>query len=186
MAGRHIALFGGSFNPPHVGHVAIVGWVLACQPVDEVWTVPCFRHAFGKSLAPFDLRVRMLQAALVPFGDRARVCRVEEDLGGISRTVDTLDALRAAHPEHAFALVGGADVRAELPQRKEPERLATLAAWIWLPRRGVERGPDEPPFLFPDISSSDVRARARAGRSLDGWVPRGVVTLLDAERPYDG
>ena len=186
MAGRRIALFGGSFNPPHVGHVAIVGWVLACHPVDEVWAVPCFRHAFGKPLAPFDLRARMLHEALAPFGGRAGVCRVEEQLGGVSRTVDTVAALRAAHPGHAFALVAGADVRAELPQWKEPQRLSTLATWIWLPRRGVDRDPADPPYLFPEISSSEVRARARDGRSLDGWVPAGVQALIEAERPYHG
>ena len=186
MPDRRIALFGGSFNPPHVGHVAIVGWVLACRPVDEVWVVPCFRHAFGKPLAPFDLRARMLQAALTPFGDRAGVCRIEERLGGVSRTVDTLEALRAEHPGHTFFLVAGADVRAELPQWKQPERLAELATWIWLPRRGQDRGPDDPPYLFPEISSSAVRERARAGLPLDGWVPTGVQALLDAERPYHG
>lgn len=186
MTARTIALFGGSFNPPHVGHVAVVGWVLACQPVDEVWAVPCFQHAFGKVLAPFDLRARMLQAALAPFGERARVCRVEEELGGVSRTVDTLEALTARHPDTSFALVAGADVRAELPLWKEPERLSRLASWIWLPRRGVAQAPDEPPYLFPEISSSDIRARCRDGQPLEGWVPRGVQALLAAERPYHG
>lgn len=186
MTARTIALFGGSFNPPHVGHVAVVGWVLACQPVDEVWAVPCFQHAFGKALAPFDLRARMLQAALAPFGERARVCRVEEELGGVSRTVDTLEALTARHPDTSFALVAGADVRAELPLWKEPERLSRLASWIWLPRRGVAQAPDEPPYLFPEISSSDIRARCRDGQPLEGWVPRGVQALLAAERPYHG
>jgi nicotinate-nucleotide adenylyltransferase len=184
MSERHIALFGGSFNPPHVGHVAIVGWVLACHEVDEVWAVPCFQHAFGKPLAPFDARARMVAVALAPFGDRASACLVEADLGGVSRTIDTLEALKVRHPEAVFSLVAGADVRAELPHWKEPERLASLARWIWLPRRGVAREPDEPPFLFPDISSSEVRERARRGLPLTGWVPREVEAWLRTERPY--
>jgi nicotinate-nucleotide adenylyltransferase len=87
---RDIALFGGSFDPPHLGHVAIIAHVLATEPVDEVWALPCFQHPFGKRTAPFALRLRMLEEALAPFATRARVEDIEASLGGVSYTIDTV------------------------------------------------------------------------------------------------
>ena len=55
----HVALIGGSFNPPHVGHLLAAHFVRATEPVDEVWLVPADEHPFGKPLAPFEHRLRM-------------------------------------------------------------------------------------------------------------------------------
>jgi nicotinate-nucleotide adenylyltransferase len=183
MAQREIALFGGSFNPPHVAHVFLVAHVLACEPVEAVWVVPCFRHAFGKPLAPFDLRVRMLEAALAPFGERARVLRVEQELGGTSRTIDTVRELERRHPGTSFAWLAGADLLNDLSAWKEPQALREHLRFIVLPRPGLEPVPGLPP-LFPPISSTEVRARVKAGLPLAGWVPRGVQQLIEQERLY--
>src|SRR5437762_1596230 len=97
-----IALFGGSFDPPTMGHLLAVAHVLATEPVDELWLVPVFEHPFRKRLvAPFDLRVELCEAALqsVPLL-RARVSRAESELRGEGRTVDLLEHLHAQHPEH--------------------------------------------------------------------------------------
>ena len=63
----HIALFGGSFNPPHVGHMMAAYYVIATRPVDKLWLMPAYRHPFGKRLAPFDDRVKMCELAAAPF-----------------------------------------------------------------------------------------------------------------------
>lgn len=181
---RDIALFGGSFDPPHLGHVAIIAHVLATEAIDEVWVLPCFQHAFGKRMAPFELRLRMLEAVVAPFGGRARVEDIEASLGGVSYTIDTVRALALQHPDARFAFVGGGDLRAELPKWKEPEALQALLRWIELPRRGVARSYDDPPYLLPEVSSSELRARAARGESVATWVPRGVADLLAQEMPY--
>lgn len=183
--GAEIALFGGSFNPPHVGHVAVVAYVLATEAVHEVWALPCLAHAFGKALAPFDLRARMLAGALAPFGGRARVCPIEAALGGTSRTVDTLRALHRQYPGRSFTWIAGSDLKAEIAHWKEPEEVQRLARFVWLPRRGAPALPGDLPALFPAISSSDVRARCLSGLSLEGWVPRAVLEILARERPYE-
>src|SRR5690606_32016933 len=79
------AIFGGSFDPPHVGHVLAVTWVLSTQPVDEVVLVPALEHAFGKPLAPFAHRRRMCELAFAPLR-RVRVDPIEAELGGASYT----------------------------------------------------------------------------------------------------
>ncbi|HVR61105.1 MAG TPA: nicotinate-nicotinamide nucleotide adenylyltransferase, partial [Polyangia bacterium] len=103
-----VALFGGSFNPPHVAHQMVGLYVLETALVDELWLLPCFLHAFGKPLAPFDDRFRMCERAAAALGERARVSDVERAIGQPSRTLVTVQALRAQHPRHAFSLVIGA------------------------------------------------------------------------------
>src|SRR5260221_3482979 len=109
-----IALFGGSFNPPHVAHQMAGLYVLETAPVDELWLIPCFQHAFGKPLAPFDDRFRMSELAAAALGPRARVSDVERAIGQPSRTLVTVKALQAQHPQHQFSLVVGADLIDEI------------------------------------------------------------------------
>src|SRR4051812_6330106 len=104
-----IALFGGSFNPPHVAHQLACAYVLAtARPhVDELWMVPTFKHPFDKQLAPYADRVAMCELAARPF-DRVTVSRIEEELGGDSFTLRTVEELKRRHPRDQFALVIGA------------------------------------------------------------------------------
>ena len=78
-----IALFGGSFDPPHVGHLLAAAYVLATEPVDELWFVPVFGHPLGKRIhAPFEHRAGSSELAVADMGlARARVSRVESELG---------------------------------------------------------------------------------------------------------
>ena len=75
-----VALFGGSFNPPHMGHVLAVAYVLGVGLVDRVLVVPVFEHALGKQLVPFQHRLEMARRA---FGwlPRVEVSTIEEQLG---------------------------------------------------------------------------------------------------------
>src|SRR5579883_2408542 len=107
-----VAIYGGSFNPPHIAHQMACLYLLSCCDVDEVWLVPCFQHPFDKSLAPFDDRFALCQALTEPLKN-VQVSRIEQELGGESRTLRTVKALLAAHPERQFALVIGADILLE-------------------------------------------------------------------------
>ena len=104
-----IALFGGSFDPPHVGHLLAAAYVLATEPVDELWFVPVSGHPLGKPLqAPFEHRARLAELAIAELGlPRAWVSRVEEELGGEGRTVDLLEHLHGKYPDRKWALVLG-------------------------------------------------------------------------------
>src|SRR5262245_44238416 len=111
-----VALFGGSFNPPHVVHQLIGLYVLETQPVDELWFVPTYAHPFGKQLVDYDHRIAMCELAAAALGPRARVSRAEAELAArpgfvASHTLDLVDHIAAAG--HAPRLVIGADILRE-------------------------------------------------------------------------
>ncbi|MCI0570479.1 MAG: nicotinate-nicotinamide nucleotide adenylyltransferase, partial [Myxococcaceae bacterium] len=84
-----VAILGGSFNPPHVGHLLAAHFVRATQAVDEVWLMPSFRHPFGKALAPFEHRLAMCEALCRDTSGWMRAVDVERHVPGEGRTVDT-------------------------------------------------------------------------------------------------
>ncbi len=180
-----VAVFGGSFNPPHVAHVLVAVYVLSAIDVDEFLVVPCFIHPFNKPLAPFDDRYEMCRLA---FGwlPRVSVSRVEEQLGGASRTLRTLEHLASDHPDWQMRLVVGTDILAEAPRWHGFDRIQQLAAPIVLGRSGSELDAGSTPQLFPDISSTHVRDAIVTGQAerVRALVPRAVMDYALAHRLY--
>ena len=111
-----IALLGGSFNPPHVGHLLAAHYVRATQDVDEVWLLPTFRHPFGKRSEDYEHRVRMCERMCTDASGWLKTSRVESEVGKDGRTVDTLEFLHARHPGVDFSLIIGSDILKDLPQ----------------------------------------------------------------------
>jgi nicotinate-nucleotide adenylyltransferase len=180
-----IALFGGSFDPPHLGHLLVVAYVLATEPVDELWMVPVFEHPFRKRLsASFDARVGLCEAALaqVPL-PRARVSRAEEELKGEGRTVDLLEHLHQQRPADRFALVLGSDLLADKLQWKRFDRIEELARIIVLQRGGFPAGGGRS-LALPEVSSTQVRALLASGGDAGGLLPRAVLERIHAEGLY--
>lgn len=172
--GRPVALLGGSFNPPHVGHLMAAHYVRATQPVDELWLLPAYRHPFGKPLAGFDHRVRMCQALCADASGWLKVCEVERDLGGDGRTVDTLRHLMSEHPDHQFTLVIGSDIIKDLPHWKEFQRIRELAQVLVLHRAG-HPDPDAIGPALLEVSSTEVREKLERGETPSELVPRAVL-----------
>src|SRR6266478_9522690 len=130
-----VALFGGSFDPPHVGHLLAAAYVLATEPVDELWFVPVLEHPFGKPLiGSYDHRVALCELMAADLR-RARVSRAEQE-SGEGRTVDLLEWLHRKHPDTRWALVLGTDLAPEKPQWKRFARVAQLARIITVGRGG--------------------------------------------------
>jgi nicotinate-nucleotide adenylyltransferase len=179
-----VAVFGGSFNPPHVAHVLAVTWVLSTQEVDRVLVVPAFQHPFSKSLAPFEERVAMCEAAM-GWLPRVEISRVEEELGGESRTLRTLEHVAKAHPEYRMRLVIGADLLLESPKWFGFDAIAKLAPPLVLGRAGVTV-PGGPAVVLPAVSSTEVRAKIAEGRwdELESLVPRSVLARIRAKGLY--
>lgn len=167
-----VAVFGGSFNPPHVGHAMVVAWLLWTDRADEVWLLPTWRHAFDKPLAPFEVRVRACEALAGVVGERVRVETIEATLPAPSYTVNTLDALAARHPEHGFRLVVGADVLAQAGEWRDWEGIVARYRPIVVGRgdAAVEGAP-----TFPAVSSTEIRKRLAAGLPVDHLVPAAVL-----------
>ncbi len=179
-----VAVFGGSFNPPHVAHVLACALVLAVEDVDRLLVVPTYRHPFAKALAPYDDRVAMCELAMAPLAG-VEVSRVEEELGGESRTLRTLEHLAAAHADWRMRLVIGADILAETPKWFGFDAITRLAPPLVLARAGVE-APGAGPPLLPEVSSTQVRAAIARGAwdEVAKLLPRKVLARVRARGLY--
>lgn len=172
-----VALFGGSFNPPHVAHQLAALYVLETAPVDALWFVPAFEHAFGKPLVAFEDRLAMCDLAAGALGPRVRVSDVERSLGGRSLTLRTVRRLIELHPEHAFSLVIGSDLQGDVPNWYGADELVRTIPFIVVARSGAAPAEDAA-LAMPEVSSTGVRAALAAGKPVDGLVPRVVLDYI--------
>jgi nicotinate-nucleotide adenylyltransferase len=183
---RRVAIFGGSFNPPHVAHVLAVTYALSVAPIDEVLVIPVFQHPFAKELVPFEDRFTMCELALgwIP---RVTISAVERELGGESRTLRTLEHLAATYPSWSLRLLIGADVVADAAKWHRFDRVSEIAPPLVLGRYGVE-GQGTPKPLLPEVSSTEIRAALRVGsiESLRPLVPATVLDFIASQNLYQG
>jgi len=179
-----VGIFGGSFNPPHLAHLLAVTIVHARFELDRILVVPTFQHPFAKSLASYDDRVKMCELAM-GWLPHVEVSRVEEELGGESRTLRTLEHLCEKHPTWSLRFIMGADLMVESSKWYGFDRIEKLAPPIVLGRVGVSY-PGSPPAVLPAISSTDVRAMVAAGKwdELEPLVPRAVLAYARAHALY--
>lgn len=179
-----VGVFGGSFNPPHLAHVLAIAVVLARFDVARILVVPTYQHPFAKALAPYDDRVAMCERAM-SFLPRVEISRVEEELGGDSRTLRTIEHLHAVHPEWSLRFVMGADIVLESSKWYGFDKIVELAPPIVLGRVGVTYEGAPVPVL-PAISSTDIRAMISAGRwdELESLLPRAVLNHVRARGLY--
>lgn len=183
-------LYGGSFNPPHVCHVLAATWALSTCPIDEVWWVPTYHHAFGKNLVDFEHRVTMCELAVRTLAGQVQVCPIEREMGGESRTIDTVRTLQARHPDRVFSLLIGADLLPDTPRWKEWETLEAMLPVYVLGRSGFGNDHADPTFALPNVSSSSVREAVAASQAdfLTAWLPslvRGYIARHGLYVPED-
>lgn len=189
---REIGIFGGSFDPPHVGHLIVAQDALERLGLSRVRFVPAHASPFksdGVESTPAALRLRMVEAAVEAHPGFA-VDRAEIDRPAPSWTIDTVEAWRAAQPEVRWTLLVGADQWSAFTRWREAERLASLTRVVVLHREGSDAGdgPDLPhedlAVTRIDVSSSGIRARVREGRSIRYLVPEAVRALIEANGLY--
>lgn len=177
-SGPRIALFGGSFDPPHLGHVLAACYARIVAGVDEVWVLPVARHAYAKPISPWEQRWRLCEAA---FGGLPFVhLRDDEQTNTGGYTIDLIEHLRTRHPGYRWLLVGGTDTARDLPNWHRGPELVKLIEVIPVPRRGY----DDHPAALPEISSSLIRERCKQGQPVDELVAPAVAALITANRWY--
>jgi nicotinate-nucleotide adenylyltransferase len=149
-----------------------------------VLVVPTYRHPFAKALAPYDDRVAMCELGMGALAG-VEVSRVEEELGGESRTLRTLEHLAATHTDWTLRLVIGADILAETPKWFGFDAIARLAPPLVLARAGVD-APGAGPALLPEVSSTQVRAAIAKGAwdEVAKVLPRKVLSRVRAKGLY--
>lgn len=178
-----IAILGGSFNPPHLGHQLICTWALGTAQADAVWLLPVFRHAFDKPLAPFEHRLAMCRLTAAPFASGAvESCAIEAELCAPSRTLVTVQHLMARHPEHRFSLLLGADLLRETQDWYRFDELQRLVPLVVIGRAG-HVAPDAS-LALASVSSTEVRWRLARGLEVEHLVPRAVCDYIREHRLY--
>ncbi|RME54172.1 MAG: hypothetical protein D6795_04515 [Deltaproteobacteria bacterium] len=203
-----IALFGGSFNPPHLGHVGFCRLLLGggspepphpgkereeeklgeeprgerLPPIEVVWMIPCYTHPFGKPLAPFEDRLAMCERAIPEeLTGRIVVSAVEAEIR-TGRTIDLIRHLLGRHPEHAFFFAVGSDILDEVHRWKDFGEIQALVPLIVIPRVGWEKGGAHAPL--PDIRSREIRRRIAAGEPYRDLVPPAVADYIEKKGLY--
>jgi nicotinate-nucleotide adenylyltransferase len=179
-----VGVFGGTFDPVHVGHLAIANAALDELRLDSVYFVPARRSPLKEDgpIASAEDRLAMLTAAIAD-EPRFHLSRFELDREGPSFTVDTLEALRG---EGELYLILGADAYADFARWREPDRIRSLATIVLAARPGVPNASGVRMLDSPlmDISSRELRARAARGRSLRYLVVEPTLRYIEEHRLY--
>jgi nicotinate-nucleotide adenylyltransferase len=200
-----LGIFGGSFDPIHYGHLLLAETCREHCRLDQVWLLPAAvpPHKQRRELTDAKHRIEMLKLAIAGHEAMA-VSTLEIDRGGVSYTVDTLTAIAEQVPGATLFFLMGADSLRDLPTWREPRRICELAVPAVVHRSGAperdfqvlkdlvsaERLSEfraaqvEMPIV--EISSTDIRQRIAASRSIRFRTPRAVEKYIETHGLYRG
>lgn len=198
-----IGIFGGSFDPIHLGHLILAERCREEAELDQVWFVPCALSPHKRDGAHGSDRQRTEMIELALGGHEAfLLSRLELDRGGVSYTVDTLQQIRENHPEHDLFLLIGDDSLESFDRWRQPKTICELAIPIVINRPGsgeidlsvlgeyvgqgrlerFERAQVTGPKI--EISSTDIRNRVHNGKSIRYLTPRSVEKYIETNHVY--
>lgn len=191
-----IGILGGSFNPPHLGHILISQQILDFLDFDEIWLTPCYQHTFLKELAPISHRVamtKMITDERIKFSDE----EIKNKLSG--DTIYLMDILTKRYPNHDFSFVIGSDNLAGFKRWGQWEKLIRTYKFIIFPRPGFTgelsvyqldnpiyrfRLFSNPLLVTSDISSTKIRERIQKGISIKNLVADEVGAYILTKNLY--
>ncbi len=191
----NLGILGGTFDPPHLGHLVLADQCANTLNLDRVLFIPAYLppHKLESVGTPYEIRLEMIKAAIS--GNPLFQCLdLEGRRRGISYTVDTLRDLLASSPEDDFYLLMGQDSLSDMPDWKDPETIASLA------KIGVYRRPGAyepvPPWLEErvkvvdgpqiDVSSTELRINLGVGTGMRYLIPEDVYRIIRREGLYQG
>jgi nicotinate-nucleotide adenylyltransferase len=189
---QKIGLFGGSFDPVHLGHLLVAQAAVEELGLDKLFFIPAAQSPFKSEnkIAPAEIRLQLLRLALAGKTN----CEIDEQeirRGGVSFTIETLRAYAKKFPAAKLFYLIGVDNVAKLNEWREANELAKLAEFAVIPRPGEPAAEFPKPFRgkflkgFPiEISSSQIRARVRANLPIENLVPPFVAEAIRAVQLY--
>ena len=189
-----IGLYGGTFNPPHIGHLLLAASACEALELDTVIFVPAYQSPFKGAPPPLSIedREEMLRLAISDNG-KFQVEPYELHRGGVSYSVETMRYMRTRHPDDPLMLLMGADVFLDFGRWKNPDEIVRLATPGVAERRGFPIDAASVPFgrdavFFPmpliDVSAGDIRRRVAGGYDIRYLVPWTVKTFIEARGLY--
>lgn len=191
-----IAILGGAFNPPHLGHLIISRQVLEFTDTDQVWITPCFKHSFRKELVDADQRLAMakyLENGNIFISD----LEIKNRLDG--NTITTLKTAQKQFPLHEFSFIIGSDNLCDFKKWGQWEELISSWNFLVFPRPGfgydlAKYGLNNPKYKFTliqnellttsDISSTLIRKRLQSGYPIDYLLPEKVQEYIHQYKLY--
>ena len=189
---KSVGLFGGTFNPVHLGHTMVAHSALEELALDRLFIIPVARSPFKPEdePAPGATRLEWLRLAFAEMAG-CEIDAQEIERAGVSYSIDTVRAVAERFPDAELFYLIGADHVPTLPEWREAEALAALATFVVIPRPGETENQFPEPFRGRvlrgqpvEISASDIRARLREGKSIEQLVPPGVAAALKTGHIY--
>ena len=187
-----LGLFGGSFDPVHLGHLLVAQAAIEELGLDKLFFVPAAQSPFkpDEKPAPDSIRLKLLRLALVGKSNY-EIDEQEIKRGGISYSIETLRDYAKRFPKAELFYLIGADNISKLNEWREANELAKLAEFVAIPRPGEKAAEFPKPFRgrilkgFPvEISSSQIRARIKANLPVENFVPTFVASAIHAAKLY--
>ena len=176
---KSIALFGGSFDPPHWAHRQVLEYLCGLPQFHEVWMVISFDHPFEKNLLPFDKRKEMCELTIAGLGEKVKISGIEGELSqSPSYMIDTVLELKKRNPDCRFVIVLGSDCKKELVQWRDIEKLKKEAEFFYIPRPGFNPSP------FMNISSTQIRQWVRENKPYTKYLVPEVYEYIHMNRLY--
>jgi nicotinate-nucleotide adenylyltransferase len=189
----NILLFGGSFNPPHLGHQIVTQQAFELIPeIDELWLLPNFNHTFNKELAPATLRLKLCRLLITHMAEteagsvkRVKLCPIEIDKQLSGSTYETLQLLKEDHPEYRFSFLIGSDQLPVFNKWQRWQDLLNQMTFYVYPRAGYPLTPlypgmkpvTSPNQVITNISSTLIRKRLTQNLSLTHLLPPPILKL---------
>jgi nicotinate-nucleotide adenylyltransferase len=191
-----IGVYGGTFDPPHVGHLLLASDAREALGLDRLIFIPTGAQPLKVDTPPVASPQDRLEMVRLAIADDAyyAVDDAEINRKGLSYTVDTLEHLSARFPAAKLYLLVGQDALASFDKWREPDRIREMATLAVMRRNGgiqgdqkskpVTGGVLEVSTRRVDVSSTEIRERLKAGRSIKGFVPESVERFIDARGLY--
>lgn len=178
-----VGILGGSFDPPHFGHLLVARQTMEIVGLDEAWLMPYFAHNWDTTISKADDRLAMARLIEEP-----GIAVSDEEIRSrkTSYTIDTVDRLRSKYA-HNFYWIVGSDVLPEFSRWKNPDQLVKEVTLLVFPRNGYPlptslpvgfRPVSSPELVTSNVSSTIVRNRLVKGLSVVGLIPERVIAYI--------
>lgn len=186
---KKVGILGGTFDPPHYGHLLIANEVLSALQLDEIWFMPNHvpPHKKRPELVNDEHRLQMLKLAIG--GNPAFTIQpLELEREGPSYTIDTMKMIKAEYTDHLFFFIIGADMIEYLPKWHKIDELLKLVEFVGVERPSYNQQTNYP-ILYVDVpamnvSSSMIRARMKSGKTVRYLLPDSVIQYIEENQLY--
>lgn len=184
-----IGILGGSFDPPHFGHLLLARQTREIVGLDEIWLMPYFAHSWDPTLSPAQDRLAMARLIEEP---GIVVSDEEINQKAANYTIDTVRRLKAKY-QHKFFWIVGSDILDEFERWRDHEELSAEVPFLVFPRNGYPTSSslppgfqliDSPDIITSNISSTIVRKRLQQSHSVVGLIPPDVLAYIHEHGLY--